>query len=358
MRRLYGTGDFEHVNYRIIDEPGKRILAVEAVEKAWGPNYLRLGLGLSSDFSGQTNLALLAMHRMTWLNKLGAELRTDVQLGFNNSLGIEFYQPFTVQGSFFIAPRFGISSEKRNIYQGNDRVAVFNVTSRLAAVDVGVHFHKYGELRLGVEGGQTRPRLDTGPVSLDPGDVIYKQGAVRGRLLFDRLDNVNFPRDGWRAGAEIIDSKSALGADRVYSKGSLSVEFVQSFGENTFHLNAVGGGKLGGSALPAWDQFQWGGFLRQSGYASGQLASSSLQFGQLIAYRRVYRSGFFDGAYAGLSLELGKLGKPLLAGNPEGVLKSMALFVAYDTIAGPLYLGLGRAADNTTAAYFYLGRPL
>jgi len=51
MRRLFGTGDFEHVNYRIIDEPGKRVLAVDAVEKAWGPDYLRLGIGLSSDFS-------------------------------------------------------------------------------------------------------------------------------------------------------------------------------------------------------------------------------------------------------------------------------------------------------------------
>jgi NTE family protein len=38
MRRLYGTGDFEHVNYRIIEEPGRRVLAVDAVEKSWGPN--------------------------------------------------------------------------------------------------------------------------------------------------------------------------------------------------------------------------------------------------------------------------------------------------------------------------------
>ena len=357
MRRLYGTGDFEHVNYRILEVPGKRILAVEAIEKAWGPNYLRLGLGLSSDFSGEASLLLLAAHRMTWLNKLGAELRTDAQLGFDNRLDVEFYQPFSVQGSFFIAPRVGIAREKKNVYQGQDRVAVFQVSSRLAGVDLGMNFNKYGELRLGVEGGQIRPRLDTGPASLDPGDVSYRQGAVRGRLLFDRLDNVNFPRDGWRAAAEIYDSQSALGADRVYSKGSLAVEYVQSFGENTFRFNAAGGGSLGSGALPAWDQFRWGGFLRQSGYATGQLTGSRVQFGQLVAYRRIFRSGFFEGAYAGLSLELGKVGTPLLAGSPEGTLKSMALFMAYDTFAGPLYLGLGRAGDGTTSAYFYLGRP-
>ena len=52
MRRLYGTDDFEHVDYRIVEEAGRRILEVDAVEKSWGPNYLRFGLGLSSDFQG------------------------------------------------------------------------------------------------------------------------------------------------------------------------------------------------------------------------------------------------------------------------------------------------------------------
>ncbi len=52
MRRLFGTGDFEHVNYRFLEEPGKRILSVDAIEKkTYGPNYLRFGLGLSSDLT-------------------------------------------------------------------------------------------------------------------------------------------------------------------------------------------------------------------------------------------------------------------------------------------------------------------
>lgn len=103
MRRLYGTGDFEHVNYRIVGEEGKRVMAVDAVEKAWGPDYLRLGLGLSSDFSGETYFNLVAAHRMTWLNSLGAEFRTDAQLGYDNSLRMEFYQPLSIAGTFFVA---------------------------------------------------------------------------------------------------------------------------------------------------------------------------------------------------------------------------------------------------------------
>ncbi len=93
MRRIYGTGDFEHVNYRFLEERGRRVLAVDAVEKAWGPDYLRFGLGLSSDFGGDAYFNLLASYRKTWLNSLGAEWRTDVQFGNTRGLVSEFYQP-------------------------------------------------------------------------------------------------------------------------------------------------------------------------------------------------------------------------------------------------------------------------
>jgi Outer membrane protein len=86
-------GDFEHVNYRFLEEPNKRVLAVEAVEKAWGPDYLRFGLGLSNDFSGDAYYNLLASYRQTWLNSLGAEWRNDLQLGRTSSFETEFYQP-------------------------------------------------------------------------------------------------------------------------------------------------------------------------------------------------------------------------------------------------------------------------
>src|SRR5205085_2035815 len=70
LRRLFGTGDFEHVNYRILDEPGRHVLNIDAVEKSWGPNYLRFGLGLVSDLKGDSYFNLAASHRRTWVNSL------------------------------------------------------------------------------------------------------------------------------------------------------------------------------------------------------------------------------------------------------------------------------------------------
>ena len=358
MRRLYGTGDFEHVNYRIVSEEGKRVMAVEAIEKTWGPDYLRLGLGLSSDFSGETFFNLVAAHRMTWLNPLGAEFRTDVQVGYDNSLRMEFYQPLSIAGNFFLAPRLSYGAQRVAVYQQDNRIAEYDVGTALAAVDLGVQFRQYGELRLGLEGGRVKPKLETGPASLDPGGETRTLGAIRARLLLDRLDSVHFPRFGWNAGALIYDNNARLGAELPYTKWAASGRAAYSFGENTVRLGVNAGGTIGNRPLPAYDQFQWGGFLQQSGYATGQLIGQNLQFGQLMVYRRIARGSLFDGAYSGLSLEVGKVGDPLVKGNPSGVLRSLALFIGSDSILGPVYFGYGKAEDGPDSFYFYLGRPL
>jgi len=187
MRGIYGTGDFEHVNYRFLEEPGRRVLAVEAVEKSWGPDYLRLGLGLSSDFKGDAYFNVLTSYRKTWLNELGAEWRTDVQIGRTSSLQSEFYQPLNAQGSLFVAPHAGIERRSSDLYQGNTRIATYDMESALAGVDLGMNFGRYGELRLGVVGGVLKPGLDTGPEGLSPGESDIRQGAFTTRLVLDQL---------------------------------------------------------------------------------------------------------------------------------------------------------------------------
>jgi NTE family protein len=356
MRRLYGTGDFEHVNYRILEEPGKRVLVVDAVEKAWGPNYLRAGIGLSSDFSGSARFNVIANHRMTWLNSLGAELRTDLQLGFNNALQVEFYQPLDARGRYFIAPRVAIGNDQVDLYSGNERIAIYDIASRMAGLDVGVQFDQYGEMRVGIAGGTVIPKLNTGALVL-PTDEKFAQGGISLRLRMDQLDSANFPRSGWATEWAAYNSRTDLGADDPYSKWRIGATGAYTIGDNTVHVSLAAGGKIGSDPLPAYDQFQWGGFFRQSGYATGQLVGASLQYGQVAYYHRLVRGGLFDGAFGGVSLEAGQYGHPLVPGNPSGFQKSMALFIGADSAVGPVYFGYGKAADGPGSFYFHLGRP-
>ena len=69
LRRIFGTGDYEAISYRIVgDEGGPRAMLIEPTEKSWGPDYLRFGLSLASDFAGDNQFNVRAQYRRTWLN--------------------------------------------------------------------------------------------------------------------------------------------------------------------------------------------------------------------------------------------------------------------------------------------------
>ncbi|RPJ45547.1 MAG: esterase, partial [Betaproteobacteria bacterium] len=199
-------------------------------------------------------------------------------------------------------------------------------------------------------------KLDTGPQYLSPGSSKIDAGGYRLRLVLDRLDSVTFPRNGWRSGLHVYDSNTALGADINYTKWDLDGTAAYTFGNHTFNFALKAGGKVGANPLPNYDQFQWGGFLQQSGYKTGQLYGENLTFGRAMYYHRILKGTILEGAYGGFSLEAGRVGNPLVPGSPEGLLKSASVFVAADSPIGPAYLGYGRAKDGNDSFYFYLGR--
>jgi NTE family protein len=256
----------------------------------------------------------------------------------------------------FIAPTVHAESRQANLFSGGERIAVYNITTGLAGLDLGLQ-GRYGVMRLGIVGGSVRQTLDTGPDYLQPADSHVNQAAVVATLKLDQIDSVRFPRSGWLGDMGIYASSRELGADLTYTRWSASARAAYTFGEHTFNLGMNAGGKIGSEPLPPYNQFQWGGFLRQSGYATGQLLGSSLQYAQLLYFHRIYRGGLLEGAYGGFSLEAGKVGTPLVPGNPDGLLKSMSVFVAADSFLGPVYLGYGRAQAGPGSLYFYLGLP-
>ena len=122
LRRIYGRGDFEGVNYRIErDAGGSPALVINVREKEIGPDYLRFGLALASDFKGDSYFNALVSYRRTWLNKFGAEWVTQLQVGQNSYLYTEFYQPVEERGRFFVAPYASIGQYTRGVFVGDAR---------------------------------------------------------------------------------------------------------------------------------------------------------------------------------------------------------------------------------------------
>src|SRR5262249_22057349 len=126
LRRIYGRGDFESVDYRIVQEPGKRVMIIQPREKDWGPDYLRFGLGFATDFHGEAPFTALLQYRKTWLNRLGGEWLTEAQIGRENRLFTEFYQPVDERGRWFVAPYASVSRTTRGIFLNGNRIADYD----------------------------------------------------------------------------------------------------------------------------------------------------------------------------------------------------------------------------------------
>lgn len=360
MRRIYGRGDFEHVSYRLIDRPDRRILAVEAVEKEWGPTYVRFGLSLYSDFRGDNGFNLLASMRRTWLNKLGGEWRADLQLGSNAVIFTEFYQPLVPNQFLFVAPYIDVWSQNADIYggaDGNVLAARYDVRVATAGIDLGSQFTKYGELRVGLITGKADAEMQIGSPLLSQYDIKRDVGAVRTRLYMDQLDNVAFPRSGYMLDGRVLSQLTQMGASDSYNRWDLSFLGASTFGAHTFQFALQGGGALGGNPLPLYDYLSFGGFMRMTGYRLGQLRNDSMTYGRLSYMNQLVKMALLEGVYLGASLEAARLGSALVPNGIQGSVASASLFLAADTPLGPAYLAYGRTWDGNQNVYFFLGKP-
>lgn len=357
MRRLFGTGDFEHVNYRVIEEAGRRVLDIDAVEKSWGPNYFRFGLGLGSDFSGDAFFNAALSHRRTWINDLGAEWRTDLQVGSTMYARTEFYQPLDTRRLFFVAPSVALERRTLDLFRGPDRLARYDVRTASARLEGGMNLGRYGEARVGYVAGTARASLDTGPPEFAPPSGRVQLGALTGRVIVDQLDSANFPRTGGAGSVNVLFAREALGAQQDFGRWDADGSVAWSLGRHTLTTGFKVGSKLGSGDLPSYALFQWGGLLQQSGYPTGSLVGDRLTFGRLVYYYKLLDTRILEGMYVGGSLEAGRMDRPLVPGSPTGLLKSASVFGAMDTPIGALYLGLGFAADGNHSAYLFLGRP-
>jgi NTE family protein len=351
---VYGTGDFERVDLNVKKEQDGYDLVVKAKEKSWGPNYLRLGVALESDFEGKSGYNILIDYTRRWVNSLGAEWKTQVNLGSPSGIYTEFYQPLSVKRLFFISPYAEWKQELFDVYRGKDVEASYRVTRYDGGIDFGIQPWMYGEARVGLQFARFRASETSGHVDL-PEDHASR-GAIVAAGRLDQLDNVNFPNNGYLAEVGLISSLKALGSDDEYNKGKARLLGAFTFKRQTY-LASIEAGTHIGNDLPFYDQLSLGGIFNLSGLRTNQLLGQSMAVARVISYHKVGES-FIGDLYFGGSIESGNVWK---ADEKQFDLSKLrlagSLFVGYDTIFGPLYLAFGHADGGFNAGYFYLGRP-
>ena len=351
LRRVYGRGDFESVDYRIEQGPGGRALVFMVHEKDNGPNYVRFGLSLATEHKGDSSFNVLASYRATWLTKYGTEWKLETQIGQNSYVFTELYQPLTRYGYFFVAPYFFDGLNYRNVFSGDERIAQYWVREARGGLDMGTNFATWGELRLGPVWRHVKAGVQTGAADLP--DVNADANGLRLQLYGDRLDQPYFARRGDRLVVSGFRSSSSMGADQPYSRGELSFLHAETFGAHTFQGNIYAGSNLG-SDLPAYDSFLLGGPFRLSAYPINQFSGQQAAFASLRYFQQIARVIDY-GAYAGVSLEAGRMNQLYDGRQSTGNLWSTSAFLGAHTLVGPAWLGFGLGSGGNKSLYLIIG---
>ena len=356
LRRIYGRGDFDAVDYRIEQGPGSRALVIHVREKEIGPNYLRFGLGLASDSQGEAIFNALISYRRTWVNRLGGEFVAEAQVGQNTYLFSEFYQPFEARGRLFSAAYGQVGQYTRPVFVNDDRIAEYQAHEARFGLDVGATLGTWGEVRIGPLYRDVRSEVETGPPVLP--EIKANASGVRMRVVGDRLDGPWFPRSGHRAALTAFSTVSALGADESYQRYEGLFTAAASIGPHTLNATILGGTSAG-SNLPPYDPFILGGPFRLSGYQIGQFSGQSMAFANVRYYHRIHQlpSLIGSGIYVGGSVEGGRVNDLYDGRSSTGNLWSVSLYIGAETFIGPLFLGAATGGGKNRTIYLLLGAP-
>jgi NTE family protein len=359
---LYGLGDFETIDYSVVtDGSGPDAttgIEVHAHRKSWGPNYLRFGLNLQDDFQGNSRYNAATRFVVTEVNDLGAEWLTDLQVGNNPKVVSEFYQPLSAQRRWFVAPTVRVEARDLPLYSRDVQIADFRVRETEGDLDLGRNLGDWGELRFGIHRTNGAARVRYGNAAL--ADPEFTNGEYFSKFSVDRLDNVDFPREGSLFRLQWDADRLNLGSQFASDRVTVDWLTATSSGRDTLILWTTAGTTLDGSTTTTHvqDFYSLGGFLNLSGLAPQALYGPNYAIARAIYLRKIGRGGqgFFDfPVYLGASLEAGNLWQQRSEFGWAGARKDLSVFFGLDTPLGPLYLGSGYDQSGNNSFFLFLG---
>jgi NTE family protein len=361
---LYGQGNLETLDYQLVQsDPGKGEepgygLSLNTRRNSWGPNYLRFGLQLQSDFDGNSSFNAAARSTMSEITKYGGEWVVDLQLGETPRVSTELYLPVGYRSRWFVLPHAEFQIRTLPLINDADRVlAEFRVRSTDFGLDLGRELGNYGEIRVGAGRTVGSTRVRVGDPLLPPAD--FDTHNFFSEFRYDTVDNVNFPHHGasfqlgWRNEREAsgdTDAADLFVFDQLYA---------HSWGRNTAILWTSGGTRLDNDVDQVRSFFSLGGFLNMSGITPDSLVGPQYAIARGIYYRQVGRGGqgFLNvPVYIGSSIEVGNVWNSRHDISYDSARTNGSLFIGLDTLLGPVYLATGFDEGGGSAYYLSLGR--
>jgi len=356
LTEIYGFNTFETVDYSIEQRDSENVLVVRSKAKSWGPNYLRFGINLEDDFSGNSSYNFAARFTKTDINARGGELRADGIVGSTPHLAVELYQPLDYASRWFVNPRVSYQRSAQGLFDTGNQIAQYRSEETEISLGVGRQLGNWGELRLTLARGFADREVHIGDPALGGGTGNVT--SFRLGFGYDTIDRFAIPRDGSFVQANWLGLREGYGSDVTADIGQLILLKPQTWGKNTvlhwWDLSSVS--QAGDTPFNA---FSIGGLFNLSGYGRNELQGDHRAIGRVLYYRRLTEYALprvGTPAYLGASIEIGNVWQDRDDVSFGDALTAGSVFVVFDTVVGPIYLAYGAAEGGRRSAYLFFGQ--
>jgi NTE family protein len=300
-QRVYATGLFERVGYRLSPEPG--VVRIDIGER----NRDRIGLGFRYD--GHYRASLLFAAEFHNLLRFGSTAILEARLAEQTVLRLR-YNAGTAGGLV----RLGLAADwlraPLDVYDGDRRVAELTVEARSLMASAAAVVPGGFLAGLQVKGEVADFGASTAAIDTAGGETFYSVAAL---LWRDSFDHTSFPDDGSALQVRVELADRAIGGGATFRRYIGEFRRARMLGAKLNVSARLTTGLLAGDDVPAYYLFTLGGAYPYSVFPENQLpflglrpqqrAGTAVQLGY-VALRYEVR----DGLYATAAVNAGAVG--------------------------------------------------
>lgn len=355
LLHLYNMTVFDSVSYELKRASGKETLVIHTVPSWDNHGEIRFAIGIEDDFNGHSSYSLKLGYTMFGLNSLGGEWRSGFEIGRYKKAKTELFQPLDTMQRYYVKPSV-IYTSVTDVFPLSSFVNQELFSSRAGgSFAFGVHVTTDYEFEVGISA--YRDSVQVNSISFNEN---YNARPIYALINIDNLDNVNFPKVGIKTELRWIKEMKEFGSDYSYEQIYFNIEKPFRFYANNITLYGKYGNtyKMDDVARLA-GTYTLGGLFNLSGYVPYSFNGDNMALAILRYTYEIKDGGFFGTLnaplYAGFSLEGGTTWNSGQKVEAKDIKKSATIYVAADTLLGPLYFAFASSADGDTSVYLYLG---
>lgn len=363
LRELASFGGFGEVD--LGHKNGEAILAVSP--NSMGKTRLKVGANAANNFDGGASFSLLAQVTRQPISRHGGDISLSAELGTDNGLSLELYQPFGPGSRYFIQPEIFIRNDKRELDIGETRLGDFTQQTQGIRARLGREISSWGLVALEAE--VKNERLDDiVTAATDFQTETYSFGSLGAYFAADTLDRTDWPTHGQRIQLRAqrffdISEGGALDGDKFEASWLHTLEA----GSYEILLNGRYGRLNTKETILGFDSlFELGGFRKLSAFRESSLPTDEFAYGSVEIFKRLSSEGFLVDipVYVGGIAEYGRYsvsffetnqGGQRITGETEDAI-SAALYIGSETPLGAAFLGTAYGNSNDIKVFFRFGQ--